>query len=141
MDGNYLLKTSRTDMDGEEMWRLYMMLTRAEKGFRNLKSDLGLRPNRHQKEERADGHIFITILAYHLLHSIEHTLRENGTNTCWDTIKRVLVTHTYSTIFLPTVKGPVINLRKAGIPEGVHVDIYNKLKIDFDNLPITKISA
>lgn len=141
MDGNYLLKTSRTDLKAEEMWRLYMTLTGVEKGFRNLKSNLGLRPNYHHKEGRADGHIFISILAYHLLHSIEHTLRERGSTACWDTIKRVLLTHTYSTIYLPTAKGPVINLRKAGIPEGVHVDLYNKLKIDYDHLPVTKITV
>ena len=43
--------------------------------FRDLKSNLGLRPNYHQKENRVDGHIFISVLAYHLLHSIEHSLR------------------------------------------------------------------
>ncbi len=141
LDGNYLLKTDRRDMSAEEMWRLYMMLTRVEKGFRNLKSDLGLRPNNHEKEDRVDGHIFITILAYHLLHSVEHTLRQKNISTSWATIKRVLSSHTYSTIYLPTVKGPVINLRKAGIPEGVHLNIYHKLGIDYANLPLTKIIA
>ena len=33
---------------------------------RYLKSELGLRPVYHHKEERADGHLFITVLAYHL---------------------------------------------------------------------------
>ena len=123
------------------MWRLYMMLTGVESGFRNFKSVLGLRPNYHQKEDRADGHIFITILAYHLLHSIEYTLRQQNVTVSWPAIKRVLTSHTYSTICLPTVEGPVINLRKAGIPEGVHLEIYNKLKVKYTNLPVTKIVA
>ncbi|MCP4710919.1 MAG: IS1634 family transposase, partial [Planctomycetes bacterium] len=141
MDGNYLLKTDRTKLTGERMWRLYMMLTRVEGGFRNLKTDLGLQPNYHGREDRVDGHIFITILAYHLLHSIEYTLRQKGITTSWKTIKRVLTTHTYSTIYLPVVKGPVINLRKAGIPEGVHLEIYNNLNVDYTNLSISKIAA
>jgi len=141
MDGNYLLKTDQTKLAGEQMWRLYMMLTRVEAGFRNLKTDLGLQPNYHGREDRVDGHIFITILAYHLLHSIEYTLRQKGITASWQTIKRALTTHTYSTIYLPVVKGPVINLRKAGIPEGIHLEIYNKLNVEYTNLPITKIVA
>jgi transposase len=59
------------------MWKIqvYVMLTRIENAFRDLKSYLGLRPNHHQKEQRVDGHIFISILAYHLLHSIEHCVK------------------------------------------------------------------
>jgi hypothetical protein len=41
-DGTYLLRTNRKDLTDEEIWRLYIMLTRAEKAFRHLKSDLGL---------------------------------------------------------------------------------------------------
>jgi len=139
LDGNYLLKTNRLDLNQQEIWRLYMMLTRVENAFRDLKSYLGLRPNFHQKENRVDGHIFISILAYHLLHSIEYTLRQKGDHSRWSTIKRLVSSYNYSTIQLPTVKGPIINVRKPGIPEGVHIDIYRKLKVDYKNLVTTKI--
>ncbi len=138
LDGNYLLKTNRKDLKQAEIWNLYVMLTRVENAFRDLKSYLGLRPNCHQKEQRVDGHIFISILAYHLLHSIEHTLRQKGDHSRWTTIKRLVRTHNYSTIQLPTTNGAVINVRKAGIPEAVHIDVYNKLGIDYKNLPIEK---
>ena len=140
-DGNYLLKTNRLDLDQQSIWNHYMMLTRVENAFRDLKSHLGLRPNFHQKEKRVDGHIFITILAYHLLHLIEYTLRHKGDHSRWATIKRIVSTHSYSTIQLPTVKGPVINVRKAGIPEGIHIDIYKKLEVPFERLPVTKSLA
>ena len=138
MEGNYLLKTNRKDLSAENIWEMYTMLTRIESAFRDLKSYLGLRPNYHQKEHRVDGHIFITILAYHLLHSIEHTLRLAGERARWATIKRVLSTHNYATIQLPTVNGTVINVRKPGIPEGIHLEIYNKLGVKIDNLPVTE---
>ncbi|MBI5418209.1 IS1634 family transposase, partial [Candidatus Poribacteria bacterium] len=96
-EGNYIIKSSRTDLSGEEMWKLYMMLTRIEEAFKNLKSYLGLRPNRHYREDRIDGHIFITILAYHILHTIEHTLRLQKDYRTWTTIKQILETHCYST--------------------------------------------
>jgi len=138
LDGNYLIKTNRKDLKQVEIWNLYVMLTLVENAFKDLKSYLGLRPNFHQKEKRVDGHIFITILAYHLLHSIEYTLRQNGDHARWTTIKRLVSTHNYSTIQLPTTNGTVINVRKPGIPEGVHIEVYKKLGIDFENLPVRK---
>jgi len=139
LDGNYLLKTTRKDLSDEQIWRMYVMLTRVEAAFRNLKTDLKLRPNFHQKEKRVNGHVFITILAYHLLHSIEVTLRENDCTISWATAKRLVSSHGYSTIILPTVDGKVIHLRKPGIPEPVHEEIYKKLQINSANLPTRKI--
>jgi len=138
LDGNYLLKTNRTDLIADEIWKLYIILTRIENAFRDLKSYLGLRPNYHHKEDRVDGHIFISILAYHLLHSIEYMLRSKGVNSRWTTIKRVVSTHNYSTIQLPTTAGPVINMRKPGRPEGIHMEIYDKLDVGYNHLPVRR---
>jgi transposase len=139
LDGNYLLKTNRKDLNDAEIWRMYVMLTRVEAAFRNLKTDLKLRPNFHQKKERVDGHVFITILAYHLLHSIECTLRANSCTSSWATVKRLVSTHTYSTIILPTTSGKVIHLRKPGQPEPIHQEIYKFLKVDVNELKTQKI--
>jgi transposase len=138
LDGNYLIKTDRTDLADAQIWKMYTMLTLVEKAFRNLKTDLKLRPNFHQKEHRVDGHVFITILAYHLLHSIEHTLRDNDCTSSWATIKRVVSSHVYTSITLPTTSGSVIHLRKPGTPELIHEDIYKKLKVNWDRLPSRK---
>lgn len=138
LDGNYLLKTNRTDLEASEIWKMYVMLTRIENAFKKLKSDLGLRPNRHHKEDRVDGHIFVSILGYHLLHSIEYCLLSQGVHSQWATIKRVVSSHDYSTIQLPTTNGTVINVRKPGIPEGIHADIYDKLDVDYKHLPVSR---
>lgn len=53
-------------LNGPELWKLYMTLLRAEQGFSALKGALGLRPNFHQLEGRVEGHIFISVLPYHL---------------------------------------------------------------------------
>jgi len=42
------------------LWTTYTMLTEIEATFRSLKTDLGLRPVYHQKEDRVTGHLFIT---------------------------------------------------------------------------------
>jgi transposase len=139
MEGNYLLRTNRTDLDETSFWHIYTMLFRIEHAFRHLKSDLGLRPNYHQLEARVDGHVFISILAYQLLQSIEYTLREANCNLSWVSVKRLLTGHTYSTILIPTRDGKVIHLRKLGEAESVQKEIYKKLNIAYEKLPISKI--
>ncbi len=67
-----------------------MSLLKAESGFRMLKSSLGLRPNHHQLEDRVDGHIFISVLAYHLLNWIRQKLEQSGDHREWNTIRRIL---------------------------------------------------
>ena len=105
-----------------------------EDAFRDLKSYLGLRPDNHLIEDRVEGHIFISILAYHLLCSIEYTLRAKGDRSRWCTVKRLVTTHTYSAIQLPTANGTVINVRKPGIPEGIHLELYKKSEADLSRL-------
>ena len=141
MDGCYVMKTSRKDLKDEEIWNLYMTLQKVEAGFRALKGVLGLRPNFHWKEARVDGHIFITILAYHLLRSIEHTLQSEGDTRTWPTIRQVLQTHCYATMILPTVNGSVINIRKPGTPDSEQKLIYQKLRVDLHGLPRKKVIA
>ena len=76
--GDYVIKTDKT-LAADELWKLYMTLLKAEAGLRMLKGSLGLRPNDHQLEGRVDGHVFISVLAYHLLSwvlLVEHALYE-----------------------------------------------------------------
>lgn len=136
--GCYVLRTSRDDLSAQELWHLYITLTRAEDGFRELKSNLGLRPVHHQKEWRVDAHVFITVLAYHLQHFILHTLRSLGDTRSWSTLKRVLETHSYDTVIVPTNCGEVYRIRKAGIPGEAQKEIYRNFGIEWQELPKTK---
>jgi len=87
LDGSYMLKTDRCDMSDDEIWRTYSLLTRCENVFRNMKSPLCERPIFHQLERRVQTHIFLCILAYHLLVAIEKTLLDEGIHTSWLTVK------------------------------------------------------
>src|SRR5208337_1262423 len=105
LDGSYLLKTDREDLSADEAWRIYILLTRAEAAFRSLKSPLGERPVFHHKEGRVEAHIFLCVLSYHLLISIEKTLVNQGVHTSWATVRETLKTHQVNTIVLPTDGG------------------------------------
>lgn len=136
--GCYVLRTDIDTLTEDELWRLYITLTRAEEGFQCLKRDLGLRPNRHHREDRVDGHIFITVLAYQLMCYISRKLEDSGDKRDWDTIRRILRTHCFTTIILPTKSGVVYRIRKAAQPEECQREIYETLGIDWKKLPTIK---
>ena len=136
--GCYVLRTNQEQLNGEEIWKMYITLTRAEEAFRVLKSSLGLRPMYHQKAERVDAHIFITVLAYHLLRHITYKLEQHNDQRGWESIKRVLQTHCYSTILLPTSNGQTHRIRKAGIADEQQALIYKRLGINWSKLPKSK---
>jgi len=129
LDGSYLLKTDREDLSADEAWRIYTLLTRAEAAFRTLKSPLGERPIFHHKEVRVEAHIFLCVLAYHLLMSIEKTLLDADVHTSWATVRETLKTHQVNTIVLPTDGGMVLRIRQSTTPEASHRELYQKLRI------------
>ena len=92
--GIYCLRTNRKELNEQQIWDIYTMLTDIEDAFRCMKSELGLRPIHHQKEARCDGHIFITVIAYHLMHAIRFKLRQRRVQFCWKTIRSINNTST-----------------------------------------------
>ena len=129
LDGCYLLKTNRKDLSGDELWRIYVLLTRAETAFRDMKSPLAERPIFHHLEQRVDAHIFVCVLAYHLLIAIEKTLLDQGIHTSWPTVRDTLKTHQVCTIVLPTSDGSILRIRKAGAPDTDVLDLYRHLAL------------
>ncbi len=131
LDGGYILRTDRQDLTADEIWRTYMLLTRVEAAFRSMKSPLMERPIFHHLKRRTQTHIFLCVLAYHLLTAIEKRFLDQGIHTSWWTIRQQLSTHQVVTIVLPTSNGMVLKIRKGGIPEPEHKKIYEVLKIPF----------
>jgi transposase len=131
LDGSYLLRSDRTDLNADETWRIYSLLTRAEKAFQNMKSPLSERPIFHHLERRVDTHIFLCILAYHLLVSIEKTFLDRGVHTSWATIREILSTHEICTIVLPTEDGSELRIRRDSVPEPQHKRIYDFLNVPY----------
>ena len=127
LDGCYLIKTDRDDLSAEDYWRLYALLTRAEDAFRDMKTPLAERPIYHQNERRVESHIFLCVLAFHLLAAIEKTLIDQGRHTSWATVRDTLKTHQVCTIVLPTRSGQTLRIRKASTPEKDVAELYKLL--------------
>ena len=140
LDGSYLLKSDRNDLSAEEAWRIYVLLTRVENAFRNMKSPLAERPIYHQLEHRVETHIFLCVLAYHLLVAIEKTLLDRGVHTSWASVREVLSTHQVCTIVLPTDDGRELRIRKGSTPEPEHTELYELLGIPKEIIRPTRTS-
>jgi transposase len=132
LDGGYVMKTDRQDLTADEIWRTYMLLTRVEAAFRAMKSPLLERPIFHHLQERTQTHIFLCVLAYHLLISIEKRFLDCDIHTSWWTLRQQLSTHQVVTVVLPTVDGRILKIRKATTPEPVHKEIYTTLQIPME---------
>jgi transposase len=129
LDGGYVLKTDRQDLTADEIWRTYILLTRVEAAFRAMKSPLAERPIFHHIERRTQTHIFLCILAYHLLVAIEKRFLDTGVHTSWWTLREQLSTHQVVTVVLPTRGGKTLKIRKGTAAEAVHREIYSTLRI------------
>jgi len=127
--GVYCLCSNRLDFKEQEMFNIFAMLTDIEDTFRSMKSELGLRPVHHQKEYRSDGHLFLTVLAYHIAHAIRVPLRKQGIAHSWATIRKGLSTHIRITTTMKRDDGKVIHIRKSTKPELFHRKIYDALHL------------
>jgi transposase len=125
--GIYCLRTNCKDLDAHAFWDIYTTLTDLEAAFRSLKTELGFRPVYHQKETRIDGHLFISVLAYHLLHSIRYQLKAKGIHSSWQTLREILATQCRITSSLKMEEGKVVKIRKTSSPNAEQVAIYNAL--------------
>jgi hypothetical protein len=106
------------------------MLTDLEAVFRSLKSELGLRPIFHHKEDRADGHLFITVLAYQLVQLIRRRRHEQGIQESWARLRETLNAQVRVTATFRRPDGRALHVRKATQAEPGQRQIYQALGIN-----------
>lgn len=121
--GVYCLRTTLVELDNATLWRTYSMLTNLESVFRSLKTDLGLRPVFHQIDRRVEGHLFISVLAYHFVHTLRLRLRAQGIDDSWETLRETLATQQRVTATMQRRDGRAVHVRKATRPEPRHQKI------------------
>ena len=138
--GVYCLRTNETTWDESTLWHTYTMLTDLEAVFRCLKSELGLRPVFHHKERRADGHLFITVLAYQAVQAIRKKLKERGITTSWAGLRGILSVQQRVTASFRQRDGRTLHIRKATTAEPKLKNIYDALGISAEPGGIKKMA-
>lgn len=127
LTGRYFLRTNLLNSGPKELWSLYNTLRRVEDSFRFMKSSLGLRPVHHQKERRVDGHLWITVLAYHLIQNCLYQLSEQGLNYHWNTVLNWLSGRIRVTTQAKTQDGKTLHHRSTTKAEGNQNKLYKAL--------------
>jgi hypothetical protein len=128
--GVYCLRSNETTWDAAKLWHTYTMLTDLEAVFRGLKSELGLRPVFHHKEDRTEGHLFITVLAYQLVQTIRRKLEAAGETVAWARLREILAVQQRVTATFRQRDGRTLHVRKATVAEPALRKIYDTLGID-----------
>jgi len=129
LPGVYCLRTDQGEWNEATLWNTYTMLTDLEAVFRSLKSELGLRPVFHHTTDRVSSHLFISVLAYHLVHTIRLQLKACGIHLSWEGVRRELAGQDRVTVELKRDDGKTIHVRKATRAEPRQQIIYDALGI------------
>lgn len=127
--GVYCLRTNELNWDEATLWQTYTMLTDLEAVFRSLKSELGLRPIFHQKENRAEGHLFITVLAYQAVQALRRRLKAQGINESWMTLRDIFSVQQRVTATFKQRNGRTMHVRKTTVAELKLKRIYDALDL------------
>ena len=139
-EGNYLL---RSNLSGEEpavLWQRYIQLTEIEAVFRNLKSDLGIRPIHHQKDSRIEAHIFVAFLAYCLYVTLQQRLRALAPGLTSRAVIEKMSAIQMVDVYLPTTDGRLLILPRYTIPEKDHQLLLQRLHLILPPQPPPRIS-
>jgi transposase len=139
--GVYCLRTNELEWDETTLWRTYTMLTDLEAVFRSLKSELGLRPLYHHKEERADGHLFITVLAYQAVQALRQKLKTQGICDSWISLRKTLSVQQRVTATFKQRDGRTLHVRKTTEAEGKLRKLYDALGLSASPGGIQKLIA
>ena len=120
LDGKYLLRTSDPKMTAEDIALGYKQLLEVERGWRDMKQVIDLRPVYHRKEERIRAHVILCWLALLLAR-----IAENTCGSTWPRLRREL-----DRIAVGTFAGPAGTFRQRTEISQAQLDILTGLGID-----------
>ena len=102
LDGKYLLRTADPKLSAEDIALGYKQLLEVERGWRDMKHVIDLRPVYHRREDRIRAHVILCWLALLLAR-----IAENATGQTWPDLRREL-----SRIHIGTFAGPAGTFRQ-----------------------------
>jgi transposase len=140
-DGHYLLRSNLTGEDPAVLWTRYVQLTQIESVFRSLKSELSIRPIRHQLEHRADAHVLIAFLAYSLQVTLKNRLMLHAPGLTPAAVFEKLATIQMVEVWIPMVDGRWLVMPRHTQPEKDVQALLNQIRITLPSQPPPRIKA
>ena len=140
-EGHYLLRSNLCGENPALLWQYYMQLTHVEQAFKNLKSDLALRPLYHQKDSRIEAHIFVAFLAYCLHVTLQQRLRPLAPGLTPRAVLDKLAAIQMVDVHLPTTDGRQLILSRYTQPEKDQLLLLRQLRLNLPDQPRPKIAG
>jgi transposase len=140
-DGHYLLRSNLTGEDPAVLWTRYVQLTQIESVFRCLKTELNIRPIRHQLEHRADAHVLIAFLAYCLHVTLKNRLLIHAPGLTPAAVFEKLATIQMVEVWIPMLDGRWLMLPRHTQPEKDVQVVLNQMQITLPAQPPPRIKA
>jgi hypothetical protein len=139
-EGQYLLRSNLVSEDPALLWQRYIQLTEIEAAFRNLKSDLALRPIHHQKDERIEAHIFVAFLSYCLYVTLQQRSRVLAPGLTARAVIEKMSAIQMVDVCLPTTDGRLLVLPRYTQPENDQQLLLQRLHLALPPQPVPRIS-
>lgn len=140
-EGRYLLRTNLDAQQPERLWAFYIQLTEVEQAFKELKSDLAVRPIFHRNAERIEAHIFVAFLAYCLQVTLKGNLRPLAGGLTPREVIAKFKTMQMVDVLIPTTDGRELQLSRYTQPEAEHRMLLQQLRLRLPEQPPPKITA
>lgn len=128
-EGRYLLRSNLSDADPAQLWRYYIQLTEIEQAFKELKSDLAIRPIYHQLDHRIEAHIFVAFVAYCLFVTLKQRLRPLAPGLTPRAVLEKLRAMQMVDVNLPTTDGRHLILPRYTQPDRDQLLLLQRLKL------------
>jgi transposase len=143
-EGAYLLRgylPTAIARDGAGLWRMYMQLVQVEQAFKNLKSDLAVRPIHHQIEPRVEAHILVAFLGYALLASLRMKLRHAAPGLTPRAVLEKLAAIRMVDVCIPTTDRRLLVMPRYIEPDAEQQLVLDKLNLTLPSQPPPRIRA
>jgi len=140
-EGCYLLRTNLTGDDPGLLWQHYIQLTEIEQAFKELKSDLSIRPVYHQLDHRIEAHIFVAFIAYCLQVTLKFSARQLAPGLTPRAILEKLSAIQMVDVHLPTTDGRHLVLSRYTQPDPDQQLILQRLGLTLPLQPPPRIRS
>jgi len=140
-EGRYLLRSNLTAEDPAALWRYYIQLTEIEQAFKELKSDLAIRPIYHQSDKRIEAHLFVAFIAYCLQVTLKQRLRALAPGLTPHAALEKLAPMQMVDVRVPTTDGRVLILPRYTQPDADQQLLLSQLKLTLPAQPPPRIHS
>ena len=124
------MRTNQAGKEGAALWQEYMLQCQVEQAFKELKSDLDIRPVYHHKEDRVDAHVLVAFMSYGLQVTLRHRLRSSAGGLTSQAVLETLSRIQMLDVSFETLDGRTLVMQRYTEPDEDQRLVLSQLKLE-----------